>query len=168
MCFDSYSHADTVAARHLILLSFDNRQSSQLILGNSLPQQSHIIYAFVGVALASSKKWASGTKVHRVTLATRALPASRALMNEPQIVAYINARWDVEVVTTTFKGTLYDSMDLMQHTDIFLGMHGAGWTNALFLSQVLYPINPPAGGMCPKLVEYILESFCMSWRSGPR
>lgn len=111
------------------------------------------MYAYVGVALASLKKWASGTRVPRVTLATRAPLASRALMNEAQIVAYINARWDVEVVTTTFKGTLYDSMDLMQHTDVFLGMHGAGWTNALFLSQVRSTIKFPARGMYPKPVE---------------
>lgn len=91
----------------------------------------------------------------RVTLATRALPASRALLNEAQIMAYITARWDVDVVTTTFNGTLYDSMDLMQHTDIFLGMHGAGWTNALFLSKVstmaqeIYPSLPLSGIKTP-------------------
>ena len=81
-------------------------------------------------------KWASGNSLPRVTLATRALPASRALMNEAQIMAYITARWEVETVSTTFEGALYDSMDLMRRTDLFLGMHGAGWTNTLFLSEV--------------------------------
>ena len=37
---------------------------------------------------------------------------------------------------THFAGALFDSMDLMQRSDVFIGMHGAGWTNALFLSKV--------------------------------
>ena len=85
--------------------------------------------------MASAKKWVSGGDLPRVTLATRALPASRALLNEAQIMAYITARWDVETVATTFDGALFDSMNLMRHSDVFLGMHGAGWTNSLFLSK---------------------------------
>ena len=51
-------------------------------------------------------------------------------------MAYIASRWDVEVVRTKFDGELFDSMDLMRHTDVFLGMHEAGWTNTSFLSEV--------------------------------
>ena len=58
-------------------------------------------------------------------------------MNEAQIVAYILARWDVEFTSTRFDMHISDSMDLMRHTDVFIGMHGAGWTNSLFLSQVI-------------------------------
>ena len=71
-----------------------------------------------------------------MTLASRALPASRALLNEAQIMAYIAARWEVDVATANFEGALFDSMDLMRRSDVFLGMHGAGWANALFLPTV--------------------------------
>jgi hypothetical protein len=31
---------------------------------------------------------------------------------------------------------LLEVMELMGHTDVLLGMHGAAWTNALFLKRV--------------------------------
>ena len=45
-------------------------------------------------------------------------------------------RYDVDVVLTTFDGTLWETMRLMQTTDLFLGMHGAGFTNTMFLPKV--------------------------------
>ena len=82
-------------------------------------------------------KWKSGGDRPLLTLATRALPSSRAVINEAQMVAYIAARWDVDVTSTKFDTHISDSMDLMRRTDVFIGMHGAGWTNSMFLSQVI-------------------------------
>ena len=90
----------------------------------------------------SVKKWASGGDLPLVVLTTRPLPARRALLNEAQIMAYIAARWEVETAITKFDGALFDTMDLMRRTDLFLGMHGAGWTNALFLSKVRLKREP--------------------------
>ena len=49
----------------------------------------------------------------------------------------------MDLVLTEFTNvSLYDVMKLMQSTDLFLGMHGAGFTNALFLPPVrLYTIK---------------------------
>ena len=53
-------------------------------------------------------------------------------------------RYDVDLVLTTFGGSLYDSMKLMQTTDLFLGMHGAGFTNVLFLPPVRRSVGLPS------------------------
>jgi len=45
-------------------------------------------------------------------------------------------RYDVDLVLTTFDGSLWETMRLMQSTDLFMGMHGAGFTNTLFLPKV--------------------------------
>ena len=37
---------------------------------------------------------------------------------------------------TTFGGPLWETMQLVHGTDVFLGMHGAGFTNLLWLRQV--------------------------------
>ena len=37
---------------------------------------------------------------------------------------------------TTFAAPLWDTMQLVRGTDVFLGMHGAGFTNLLWLSRV--------------------------------
>ena len=40
-------------------------------------------------------------------------------------------------MATTFAGMmLWDTMQLVRGTDVFLGMHGAGMTNLLWLRQV--------------------------------
>ena len=95
----------------------------------------HKMAMLTGISTSMSR-WASGRSLPQITLASRALPASRALLNEAQIMTYIAARWEVEVATTSFKGALFDSMNLMRHSDMFIGMHGAGWTNTLFLPSV--------------------------------
>jgi hypothetical protein len=41
----------------------------------------------------------------------------------------------VDLVATTFNGTLWETMRLMQTTDVLLGMHGAGLTNTMFLPK---------------------------------
>ncbi len=44
--------------------------------------------------------------------------------------------YDVDLVVTTFETPLWDTMQLVHRTDVFLGMHGAGFTNLLWLRQV--------------------------------
>ena len=45
--------------------------------------------------------------------------------------------YEVELVLTTFAGLpLWDTMQLVHGTDVFLGMHGAGLTNLLWLRKV--------------------------------
>ncbi|KAK9817099.1 hypothetical protein WJX72_009545 [[Myrmecia] bisecta] len=72
-----------------------------------------------------------GQQRPRVTLASRT--HSRGIMNEPEIISWINARYDVNVTITEFRLTPYEAMELMQHTDVFIGMHGAGMTNMLYI-----------------------------------
>jgi hypothetical protein len=51
-------------------------------------------------------------------------------------VAFIKANWEVDVTVTDFSGWLFDTVDLMQRSDVLLGMHGAGMTNVYFLPEV--------------------------------
>ena len=51
-------------------------------------------------------------------------------------MAFINANWEVDVTVTDFSGWLFDTVDLMQRSDVLLGMHGAGMTNVYFLPEV--------------------------------
>jgi len=60
---------------------------------------------------------------------------SRCAANEADILAYLLLRYNVTVRVTSFDEPLTETMDLMNSTDILLGMHGAGWTNALFLKR---------------------------------
>lgn len=56
-------------------------------------------------------------------------------MNEGDILEYLLTRYNVTVRVTTFEEPFLEMVDLMNSTDVLLGMHGAGWTNALFLKQ---------------------------------
>ena len=60
---------------------------------------------------------------------------SRGIVNEKDILAYILSRYDVTLRVTTFQEPLLQVMELLSHTDVLLGMHGAGWTNALFMKR---------------------------------
>ncbi len=42
----------------------------------------------------------------------------------------------MELVVTTFDAPLWETMQLVHGTDVFMGMHGAGFTNLLWLRQV--------------------------------
>ena len=44
--------------------------------------------------------------------------------------------YDVEVVTTSFSMQLWEALALVHSSDVFLGMHGAGFTNLLALHKV--------------------------------
>ena len=56
-------------------------------------------------------------------------------MNEADLLEYILRRYDVRVRVTTFEEPMLETMQLMRSTDVLLGNHGAGWTNALFVNQ---------------------------------
>ena len=45
-------------------------------------------------------------------------------------------QYDVDLVVTRFDFPLWEAIDLVQSTDVFIGMHGAGFTNLLALHQV--------------------------------
>lgn len=60
-----------------------------------------------------------------MTLASRALPATRALLNEADLAAYVEAHWEATVVPASFTESLFDTLELMAQTDVLLGMHGA-------------------------------------------
>ena len=45
-------------------------------------------------------------------------------------------RYDVDLVITRFSYSLWEAFDLVHSTDVFIGMHGAGFTNLLALHQV--------------------------------
>ncbi len=51
-------------------------------------------------------------------------------------VSACRERYDVDLVLTKFEGSMYDTMKLMATTDLFMGMHGAGFTNVLYLPPV--------------------------------
>jgi hypothetical protein len=59
----------------------------------------------------------------------------RCAANEADILTYILLRYNVTVHVTTFNEPLMETMHLMNSTDVLIGMHGAGWTNAIFLKR---------------------------------
>jgi capsular polysaccharide biosynthesis protein len=54
-------------------------------------------------------------------------------LNEADILEYILSRYNVTVRITTFEEPMLEVIQLMGSTDVLIGMHGAGWTNAIFL-----------------------------------
>ena len=57
--------------------------------------------------------------------------------------------YDVELVVTKFNMSLWEAMQLVRGTDVFMGMHGAGFTNLLWLQHV-------------RAVSSNLPAFCAS------
>ena len=60
---------------------------------------------------------------------------SRGVLNEGDILAYILARYNVTLRVTTFEEPLHMVMKSLGTTDVMFGMHGAGWTNGLFIKR---------------------------------
>ncbi|KAL4441531.1 hypothetical protein ABPG77_002035 [Micractinium sp. CCAP 211/92] len=60
---------------------------------------------------------------------------SRGVLNEHDVLRYILAKYNVTLRVTTFEEPLLESMELLQHTDVMIGMHGAGWTNGMFIKH---------------------------------
>jgi len=89
----------------------------------------------------STKKWFDKAAVYRyetprpvVTYMSRNF-FSRGVLNEGDILAYVLARYNVTLRVTTFEEPLHLVMDSLSTTDVMFGMHGAGWTNGLFLKR---------------------------------
>jgi hypothetical protein len=84
-----------------------------------------------------------------VTVLLQLLPCVRCNDTVPQMqVRFIQANWEVDVVVTDFSGWLFDTVDLMQRSDVLLGMHGAGMTNVYFLPEVSTTVASSAGFVC--------------------
>ena len=60
---------------------------------------------------------------------------ARGVVNEKDILEYILSKYDVTLRVTTFQEPLLEVMELLAHSDVLFGMHGAGWTNALFMKR---------------------------------
>jgi hypothetical protein len=59
----------------------------------------------------------------------------RSVLNAHDIVTYILSRYNVTLHVTTFEEPSLEAMELMAQTDVLVGMHGAGWTNGLFIKR---------------------------------
>ena len=60
---------------------------------------------------------------------------SRGVLNEADILAYVLSRYNVTIKVTTFEEPLLEVMETLGSADVVFGMHGAGWTNALFIKR---------------------------------
>jgi hypothetical protein len=60
---------------------------------------------------------------------------SRGVLNERDVLEYVLARYNVTLRVTTFEEPLLQVMDLLGASDVMFGMHGAGWTNGLFVKR---------------------------------
>ena len=75
----------------------------------------------------------------------------RCILNEADIVEYITSLYNVTLRVTMFDEPLHEVMALLKRTDVMIGMHSGGWTNAFFLKPgaagiQLYPYGwlPPS------------------------
>ena len=83
------------------------------------------------MAVQAPGPWTAGLKQPACLLT---LPGCRrAVLNEAELLDYIRAEWDVDVVSTTFGGPLREAITLMQNTEVLVGMHGAGLTNTFWM-----------------------------------
>lgn len=69
-------------------------------------------------------------------------------------MSFIKANWEVDVTVTDFSDWLFDTVDLMQRSDVLLGMHGAGMTNVYFLPEVC-----KCSGLPEVLVDLVNKCF---------
>lgn len=59
----------------------------------------------------------------------------RSVLNTHDVVWYLLSRYNVTLRVTSLQEPLPDVVDLMSTSDVVIGMHGAGWTNGLFLKR---------------------------------
>ena len=59
----------------------------------------------------------------------------RSVLNTHDILSYILMRYNVTLKVTTLQEPLPEVIDLLSSSDVVLGMHGAGWTNGLFIKR---------------------------------
>lgn len=60
---------------------------------------------------------------------------SRGVLNERDLLEYVLTRYNVTLRVTTFEEPLLEVMEMLGSSDVMFGMHGAGWTNALFIKR---------------------------------
>jgi len=99
---------------------------------------------------------------------------SRGVLNEKDILDYVIRNYNVTMKVTTFQEPLLQVMDLLAHSDVLFGMHGAGWTNTLFMKRgattmQLYPYgwrlpdNSTVRGYNYREIVYASEGKYMEW-----
>ena len=99
---------------------------------------------------------------------------SRGVLNEKDILDYVLNNYNVTFRVTTFQEPLLQVMDLLAHSDVLFGMHGAGWTNTLFMKRgatamQLYPYgwrlpdNSTVRGYNYREIVYASEGKYMEW-----
>lgn len=99
---------------------------------------------------------------------------SRGVLNEQDILGYILSRYNVTLKVTTFEEPLLYVMDLLSASDVMFGMHGAGWTNALFIKRGAttmqmfpygwrLPDNSTVRGFNYREIVYASECPYMEW-----
>jgi hypothetical protein len=59
----------------------------------------------------------------------------RSVLNTHDVLSYVLKRYNVTLRVTSLQEPLPDVVDLMSTSDVVIGMHGAGWTNGLFLKR---------------------------------
>lgn len=107
-------------------------------------------------SVESPKPWFVRSKTYRhelprpvVTYMSRNFFA-RGVVNERDILEYILSKYEVTLRVTTFQEPLLEVMELLSHSDVLFGMHGAGWTNALFMKRGATAMQMyPYGWMLP-------------------
>ena len=68
------------------------------------------------------------------TLAQGFVGSSTTLAEMPS--GLCRQRYDVDFVSTIFNMSMWEAIALIRSTDVFLGMHGAGFANLLAIHQV--------------------------------
>ena len=76
----------------------------------------------------------------------------RGALKDP--LASLRQQYDVDLVTAEFGGHLWDTMRLVSGSDVFLGMHGAGFAHLLWLRQVA--LNVPVSVFLPTATAIVL------------
>jgi hypothetical protein len=59
----------------------------------------------------------------------------RSVLNTHDLLSYILLRYNVTLKVTTLQEPLPEVINLLSNSDVVLGMHGAGWTNGLFIKR---------------------------------
>jgi hypothetical protein len=59
----------------------------------------------------------------------------RSVLNTHDVLSYILLRYNVTLRVTSLQEPLPEIVRLMSSSDVVIGMHGAGWTNGLFLKR---------------------------------
>lgn len=140
-----YQVPEHLDKEHLLGLFDEEASAASHRLGNGMRRTIHHAERHTGRQLLQSEtpldawflkstKYKHETPRPVVTYMSRNF-FSRGIANEKDILTYILETYDVTLRVTTFQEPLLEVMDLLAHSDVLFGMHGAGWTNALFMKR---------------------------------